>query len=142
MPASPKADSTIELATSRPATRRPLTVRIGPSALRKHVAADDRAACEPAAGRDLDVLAAELVDHRRPRHLADEHDEDDRERDRRAAPGGRRVSRNPSPEPNDGNQPSCTAKTAMSTIDADERRDRGEHGEPDEHDPVEHAARG
>ena len=49
------------------------------------------------------------------------------------------VSRNPSPDPNDGNQPSCTANTAMSTIDADERRDRAEHGEADEHRPVEHA---
>ena len=28
------------------------------------------------------------------------------------------VSRNPSPDPNDGNQPSCTANTAMSTIEA------------------------
>ena len=137
MPARPKAASTIELATSRPATRRPLTVTIGPIALRKHVTAHDRAACEAATGGHLDVLATELVDHRRTGHLADQHDEDDRERDR-----GQHEVVDGVEEPlarAERREPAELHREHGDEHDRPhERRDRAEHREADEHRPVEH----
>ena len=46
------------------------------------------------------------------------------------------MSKNPSPEPKEGNHPSCTANTAMSTIEPTNEGIAAERREPDEGDAV------